>query len=241
MISRFDLYDFVANLILGLAFLWCLQAWAAPIGWHLPLDFDGGLTETSILVALAYITGLMLQGLSQGFVEKHILKPLWKGFPSERWLLPEDNHFSKDYKDRLLSLIAERFKVVTIPNLPPDCPPDRARELRLEKNRELFYLCYYDVVHDNSRLLNLNAHYGLFRGLLTMFSLLVLLSLSGLLWALLTHRELAAGFSIWSGLYMFSAAIAYARCKKRGEDFVQSVFYSFMVRASSSSSANGQV
>jgi len=241
MISRFDLYDFVANLMLGLVFLWCLQVLAGQMGWSLPLEFDGGLAETSILVALGYITGLLLQGLSQGFVEKHILKPLWKGFPSERWLLPEDKHFSHEYKERLLYLIANRFKVAVKPNLSPDLAPDYARELRLKKNRELFYLCYHDVGQDHPRLLTLNAQYGLFRGLLTMFSMLTLFSLVGLLWSLLARQDHVVGFGIWSVLSAVLAVIAYARCKKRGEDFAQSVFYLFMVRASNSPSTDEQM
>ena len=224
MIPRFDLYDFIANLIPGLVFLWCVEALAGLMGWHLPLDFAGGLAETSILVALGYITGLLLQGLSQGLVEKRILKPLWKGFPSERWLLPDDEHFSADYKERLLSLIADRFKIATEPDLPPNCPADRARELRLKKNRELFYLCYHDVGNANPRPLAFNAQYGLFRCLLTMFGLLAVLSVAGLVWTLVANRGRATAFGLWALLFVVSAWIAYARCKKRGEDFAQSVF-----------------
>jgi hypothetical protein len=231
MIPRFDLYDFIANLIPGLVFLWCVQALAGLVGWHLPLDFTGGLAETSILVALGYIAGLLLQGLSQGLVEKHILKPLWKGFPSERWLLPDDDHFSADYKKRLLTLIAERFKVGPEADLPADCPPARARELHLKKNRELFYLCYHAVGNASPRPLTFNAHYGLFRCLLTMFALLAVLSLLGLIWALLICRGQAAVFGIWTGLSTASAVIAYGRCKKRSEDFAQSVFDLFMAGA----------
>ncbi len=64
MTSRFDLYDFIANLIPGVVFLWCVQTTGGLIGWTLPLDFAGGLTETSVLVALSYVTGLLLQGVS---------------------------------------------------------------------------------------------------------------------------------------------------------------------------------
>ena len=231
MIPRFDLYDFLANLIPGLVFLWCVQALAGLMGWHLPLDFAGGLAETSILVALGYITGLLLQGLSQGLVEKHILKPLWKGFPSERWLLPNDDHFSADYKKRLLTLIAERFKVGPEADLPADCPPARARELRLKKNGELFYLIYHAVGDTSPRPLTFNAHYGLFRSLLTMFALLAVLSLAGLLWALLVRPGAASAFGGWTALFVVSSGIAYARCKKRSEDLAQSVFDLFMAGA----------
>lgn len=231
MIARFDLYDFVANLIPGLVFLWCVQVLAALVGWSLPVDFVGGLAETSILIALGYITGLLLQGLSQGVVEQLILKPLWGGFPSERWLLPDDDHFSRDYKKRLLSLIAERFGIATNPDLPPDCPAQRARELRMKKNRELFYLVYHHVGETSPRPLTFNAHYGLFRCLFGMFSLLAVLSLAGLAWASLFHRGGLMAFGLWALLFLCASLIAYARCKKSSEDFAQSVYDLFMAGA----------
>lgn len=228
MIARFDLYDFVANLIPGLVFLWCVQALAGLLGWTLPLDFTGGLAETSILIALGYITGLLLQGLSQGLVEKRIFKPLWGGFPSERWLLADDDHFSAAYKTRLLTLIHDRFGVSTEPDLPPDCSQEKARDLRLKKNRELFYLVYHAVGDTNPRPLTFNAHYGLFRVLLTMFGLLALFSVAGLAWAWCCWPAVRLAFALWSAVFVAATFIAYFRCKKRGEDFAQSVYDLFM-------------
>jgi hypothetical protein len=146
-------------------------------------------------------------------------------------LLPDDDHFCADYKKRLLTLIAERFKVGPEADLPADCPPARARELRLKKNRELFNLCYHDVGNTSPRPLTFNAHYGLFRCLLTMFALLAVLSLAGLLWALLVRPGAASAFGWWTALFVVSSVIAYARCKKRSEDFAQSVFDLFMADA----------
>ncbi|WCJ60627.1 hypothetical protein NXS98_05720 [Fontisphaera persica] len=231
MVARFDLYDFLANLIPGLVFLWCVQMLAGLFGWTLPLDFTGGLAETSILIAIGYVTGLLLQGLSQGLVERRILKSRWRGFPSERWLLPDDDHFSADYKQRLLEQIHERFKVATDPGLPPDCPPDCERELRLKKNRELFYLVYHAVGETSPRPLTFNAHYGLFRVLLTMFSLLALLSLAGLGWSWCCRPAHHLSFALWAVVFVAATWIAYFRCKKRGEDFAQSVYDLFMAGA----------
>lgn len=237
MIARFDLCDFVANLIPGLVFLWCVQLLAGLVGWHLPLDFTGGLAETSILVGVSYITGLLLQGLSQGIVEKRILLRLWGGFPSARWLLPDDPHFTAAYKTRLLALIAERFNVATDPEIPPDCPPDRVRDLRLKKNRELFYLCYHHVGNLSPRPLTFNAHYGLFRCLLGMFALLAVLSLAGLVCTLVTHLSSAAGFGAWALLFGAAGWISYARCKERSEDFAQSIYDLFVAGVATKSAS----
>jgi hypothetical protein len=81
------------------------------------------------------------------------------------------------------------------------------------------------------RRLTFNAHYGLFRCLLAMFALLAVLSLAGLLWALLLRGSQAAAFGIWTGFFVVSSVIAHARCKKRGDDFAQSVYDLFIAGA----------
>jgi len=227
MIGKFDLYDFVANLIPGLTFLWCVQMLAGLLGWQLPLSLTGGLAETSVLIAIGYVSGLLLQGFSQNVVQR-ILLQMWGGFPSERWLLPDDTHFSTGYKHRLLELIKERFKIPTEPEIPQGCQENCELQLRLMKNRELFYLCYHYVSETSHRPMIFNAHYGLFRLLLGMFSLLSLASLSGLVWALVVQHSQVVSFSIWTLLFVIAAWIAYVRCKKRSEDFAQSVYDSFI-------------
>jgi len=90
------------------------------------------------------------------------------------------------------------------------------------------------------RPLTFNAHYGLFRCLLTMFALLAVLSLAGLLWALLVRPSQAAAFGGWTLLFGLAGWIAYARCKKRSEDFAQSVFDLFTAGAANQTPADKQ-
>jgi hypothetical protein len=90
MIARFGLYDIIAGVIPGILFLWGISL----VSDSIEIPLTGGLAETSVLVALAYVTGLILQGISQGLTEKILLKA-WGGFPSARWLLPDDNYLSR--------------------------------------------------------------------------------------------------------------------------------------------------
>lgn len=76
--------------------------------------------------------------------------------------------------------------------------------------------------------LTFNAHYGLFRVLLTMFGLLALASLVGLALALCCRPSARLPLALWSALFVAATFIAYFRCKKRGEDFAQSVHDLFM-------------
>ncbi|MCS7089197.1 MAG: hypothetical protein NZM03_00510, partial [Limisphaera sp.] len=126
-------------------------------------------------------------------------------------------------------------------NLPPDCPPDRARQLRLKKNRELFYLVYHAVGETSPCPLTFNAHYGLFRVLLTMFGVLGLASLAGFVWALCCQPTNRLAFSAWTIVFMGATLIAYFRCKNRGEDFAQSVYDLFVAGSTVKSATSGEI
>jgi hypothetical protein len=67
-----------------------------------------------MLIALGYVTGLMLQAVSKRYVQRKILLTTEKDFPSARWLLPEDTHFSRSCEAQINPLITEQFNVSTI-------------------------------------------------------------------------------------------------------------------------------
>ena len=228
MIAKFSLYDFIASLIPGLVFLWVLDQLATLAGLRSPFPTSGQLAETSMMVALGYVVGLMLQAISEHITEKKVLSRLWGGFPSARWLLPDDPKFSAGYKTRVLDLIAERFKVTTEPDIPEGCSHDKEQELRLNKNQELFYLCYNAVDNINPRPQMFNAQYGLFRCLLTLFALLTLTSVALAVWkwkALPDKQSLLMFLPLcFAGLTWLS----YLRCTKRGQDFAKSIYDLFI-------------
>jgi hypothetical protein len=237
MVAKFNLYDFIANLIPGLFFLWCSGLMATLLGTHLPLDFSGGLAETSILIALGYVTGLMLQAASERFVQRNVLLPMWGGFPSARWLLPEDTHFSKSYKDQLTALITERFKVSATIESPSACCKEEARNARLKIAQELFYLCYHYVDNLSPRPQIFNAQYGLFRCLFGSFALLCALSIFGIIFVLVVELQTAHLFLLLAALFAICSWLSYERCKKRSEDFAQSVYDLFVAGAAKKPSA----
>jgi len=231
MIAKFNLYDFIANLIPGLVFLWCIHLLAALLGINIPIDFAGGLAETSILVALGFVAGLMLQAISERFVQRNFLLPRWGGFPSARWLLPEDSHFSKSYKDQISALIAERFKVSTAIESPSGCAEAEARNAKLKRAQELFYLCYHFVDNLSPRPQVFNAQYGLFRCLFGQFALLCILAILGFLVAFIAQRHTAHLLFLLAALFAVCSWLSYERCKKRSEDFAQSVYDLFVAGA----------
>jgi hypothetical protein len=218
MISKFSLYDFIAALIPGILFLWFISIFIDPI--DIPLT--GGLAETSVLVALGYVTGLILQGISQGLTEKILLK-VWDGFPSARWLLPDDKKFSDEYKSKIKQIVEDKYSV--------KADRDQSKEAQLKRNQEIFYLCYNAV--DKEKLSDrpqiFNAHYGLFRCLLTTFTLLFLFELGILLFGEPQGKSVICGVLIFT---IIGAVVSYFRTKKRGEDFAKSIYDLFLIRFS---------
>jgi len=218
MISKLSLYDFIAALIPGILFLWVISLFLESI--NIPLA--GGLSETSVLMALGYVTGLILQGISQGLTEKILLKA-WGGFPSARWLLPDDNKFSNEYKSKIKQIVEDKYSV--------KADDEQSKEAQLNRNQEIFYLCYNAV--DKEKLSDrpqiFNAHYGLFRCLLTTFTLLFLIELGVLLFGEPQKKSVVCGVLIFT---IIGGVVSYFRTKKRGEDFAKSIYDLFLVQFS---------
>jgi hypothetical protein len=235
MTAKFNLYDFIANLVPGLTFLWAWHRLGKLAGWDSPFPMSGQLAETVVLIVLSYVTGLMLQALAECLIERQVLFRIWGGFPSARWLLPDDAKFSAAVKQRILDLIAERFKVATTPHLPEGTSPEQQRGLRLWKNQELFDLCYNHVEHLNPRPPILNAQYGLFRCLLTTFALLGLLAFVLGLWNCLCPLPNPGPFLFLAAFFAGLSWLCYARCKKGAQDFAKAVYDLFIPDAAKGS------
>ncbi|MBW2063565.1 MAG: hypothetical protein JRJ03_01405 [Deltaproteobacteria bacterium] len=218
MIARFSIYDLIAAVIPGIFFLWAVSYMSSSID----IPFTGGLAETSVLVALGYVTGLILQGISQGLTEKILLKA-WGGFPSARWLLPDNNKFSNEYKSKIRQIVEDKYSL--------KADDEQSKEEQLKRNQEIFYLCYNAV--DKEKLSDrpqiFNAHYGLFRCLLTTFTLLFLTELGLLLFGEPQKKSLVCSVLIFT---IIGAVVSYFRTKKRGEDFAKSIYDLFLVRFS---------
>jgi hypothetical protein len=73
MLGRFSIYDFIAVLIPGIFFLWAVGTLAEVSAIQSAVPLSGGLAETSVLIVLGYVTGLMLQGISQEMTERAVV------------------------------------------------------------------------------------------------------------------------------------------------------------------------
>lgn len=224
MLARFGLYDFFANIIPGIFFLWALGTVLDVPYLKQALPLTGGLAETSVLMVVGYLTGLLLQGVSQLLTER-VLIWWWGGFPSDRWLLADDPRLSAAYKADLNVALTRRFNVTL-----ESTPPNDSKDARIKRAHEVFYRCYRAVEKTSDLPQTFNAQYGLFRGLLTTFVLLTLISLGFVARQLCLTRVLAPSPHVFFAIAAFVAVvICYYRTKKRGEDFARAVLDVFLV------------
>ncbi|MFQ6673816.1 MAG: hypothetical protein ACE5GH_03390 [Fidelibacterota bacterium] len=231
MVQKLSLYDFLANLIPGLAFLGALSWLGQFLHYPRIIPIADSIGETSVLLAWAYIVGLLIQGIAQGVVEKIVLA-MTGGFPSARWLLDNEYGFSPDYKTRLKKAIGEYFQISVEPKLPDNLSRKAAKKAKLSRYQELFYLCYnlVDQKKLSDRPLAFNAHYGLFRALFTLSLILLLLFISVTIWKWEYISQQGATSLFYTAIvFLISASlISYYRMRKRGEDFARSIYDLFL-------------
>ena len=227
MIGKFNVYDFLADLLPGLLVLWCLEQILKTRGVALPITFSGNFAEASMLIVFGFLVGLFLQRVGERLLDP-VLKWLWQGFPSGRWLLPDNTEYP--FKNRVIELVSKHFGVSTEAGTPAALSAEENNKRRMATNQAIFYLCYnYVDQHKLSdRPLIFNAQYGMFRGLLTAFALVFVLSciFFGHFWIHDLKSNLRSFIGTASMIPLMW--LAYAGCKRRGENFARSIYDLFV-------------
>jgi len=160
-----------------------------------------------IFIALAFILGHLLQGISNP-IETIIYKLKWKGYPSEKLLRENDNHFSKEYKQLLLQKISNFFKLSGEAN-----------------QQELFYSCYLFLIQKGvgRRIERFLAMHGFYRGMM------VVCGISTILFCLLSLKTKEIHLTIFTILFLFSTIIFYRRFLRFSIRFADAVYREFFV------------
>ena len=221
MLAKFSLYDFIAVLIPGIFFLWTVETITNFQSLQRALPLTGSLSDTSILIVIGYVAGLLLQGMGQAWTER-ILLLWWGGFPSARWLMPNDRRLSHAYKEDLWRLIKRRFDI--------DNPESANAEVRLRRNQEVFYLCYRSVERMSDLPQTFVAQYGLFRSLLTTFAILTFGVLAKFILDAYRDHILDRQLMLLLVALLLGSHLSYSRTVKRGEDFAKAVYDVFIAR-----------
>lgn len=111
--DKFSYYDTLSNLIPGLVFLWGLSI-LGPFTTNGITPFLTGnvIVDPILLLAIAYLTGHLLQFLSKYSIEVLIKKLFWKGYYfSEIFLVAAFEKCSKIELDRYISFAENEMKI----------------------------------------------------------------------------------------------------------------------------------
>jgi len=81
-----------------------------------------------VLAVIGYVTGLLLQGISQHLFEG-VLLWWWGGFPSARWLLPDDSRYTAKYKQEVAAAVRSKFGVILDAEARMHCLTERAARM----------------------------------------------------------------------------------------------------------------
>jgi len=224
VLDKFTLYDFIAVIIPGLFLLWALEVILKFHSLERSIPLPTSIEEFSFVLVVGYVTGTLLQGISQQMTEK-ILRRSWNGYPSARWLLPTDTRLSRAYKHELALAIRKTFGAA----LAEDAGGKESNEALLKRNHELFYLCRRSSEKLSELPQTFLAQYAFLRSLLTTFALLAAVATITLVAAVLAHPAIVVQrFVLWA-LLVAGNVLIYFQLKQRDEDFVQSVYDLFLV------------
>ncbi len=164
MQPRFNFYDFVGYIIPGtLGTLFAVSFLNRVLGiGELSLDSISGFSGTLLFLILIYFIGHVIQALGRMVEKKEVER--WGGWPSERFLRPENTRYSSEFKEHILGAAMEYF---TVKAVAAEAGSERIRQWR----QELFGLCYSLIVQKSvaQHTEIYNGIYGLWRGLLVSF------------------------------------------------------------------------
>ena len=210
-IEKFSLYDFFGYIIPGFLGVWALNGFFSILKINF-LAFDNEDFINSVLfIGISYFVGFILHEVSEWF-QSIFYKKLWKGMPSEKYLLDTDSKYSTDFKAKLKIMIKTKYNIEQI-NSPQIC-------------QEVFNLLYSELQakgKDNKAQL-FNAIYGMCRNFIAATMLCIILFVTQSI-IIIINLGILQNTENFAYLFVFivSLLILSRRLKRFGERFADYV------------------
>lgn len=222
LLSKLGIYDILGYLIPGFLGIYSAKVLYQDIfNFKFPLNLSDGFVGSVIFLVISYFVGIILHEISQ-IVQERFMKPIWGGFPSERFLLIEDPLCSKKEKESYYQMAATVFNIDM-------SSVDKAKsQLVFDRCRTALQIAGKD---ERSQLFN--TYYGMFRNFTTgtlvcsivhiIFSGIYLFNL--LIYSVKITNDIS--FFLTGVLFIVSTIILLRRTKRFGETYVKYVFRGF--------------
>lgn len=222
LFDKLGLYDFLGFIIPGFLGILAADVFYKDI-LHLPfpLNLNDGFINSIIFIAISYFIGIIMHEVSQVIQEK-LLKKIWGGLPSERFLLESENICSKIEKESYYALAKEAYQIDI-----STCDKEKS-QLIFDRFRTALQLAGKD---ERSQLFN--TYYGMYRnfstGSLLCFLVYILYTIIYLFNLIFYNTKITNDYSfIVTGIAFFIfTLLLFRRTRRFGDTYVKYVFRGF--------------
>jgi len=225
--EQLNFYDIFGYLMPGAVVVGCALLLVDATFPDATLDLRGAsAVELTGLLFLAYLVGHIVQ-VGARRIELTVNRMMWRGWPSEALLRPEDKRFTAEFKTALTKLVADRYAL-----------PETA------DHRDVFAICYSYVIQNGIRR-RVEAFLGLCglsRGMVVA-STVAALFLAGGAGAQVFHGQPTKDIALYAGGAATAAVAALAfvdRLTDFSQRFAEAVYRDFYVAHKAPAAAGGE-
>lgn len=222
ILNKLGIYDLLGYLIPGFIGIYSLKIIYVDI-FNLanPIKLSDGFLGAVILLVLGYYIGTLMHELSQ-VVQECVMKKLWGGLPSEKYLLKEDKQCSEEEKSSYYKLASELYQIEE------DNYTKKKSQLVFDRFRTALQISGKD---EKSQLFN--AYYGMYRNFAagTLFCAAVDVIYIGVMLIEAFVLKMPVSFEYMKlldgALFIAATCILFRRTRRFGETYVKYVFRGF--------------
>jgi len=110
MKEKFSYFDFLCNIIIGTLLLWAIMTLINELNTEIKFATDNVITDSLLLVILAFIIGHALQAKAKKTIEPALNKKYWyNSSPQQIYLIKEKSFCPKIKRDMIIGLLIAKF------------------------------------------------------------------------------------------------------------------------------------
>lgn len=220
--DKLGLYDLLGFIIPGFLGILSIQVLYIDIfKLPFPIKVDDGFINSVVFIATSYYFGVIMHEISE-FVQEKLIKRIWGGLPSEKYLLKSDKTCSEKEKESYYDLAQEVFQI-------------KKGDYDKEKSHLVFnkFLATLQSAEKDERAQLFNTYYGMYRnfftGSLMCFIAYFAYFISCLFNKFILKEVITDDFSfIVTGIvFLIFSLILLRKTRRCGETYVKYVFRGF--------------